>query len=217
MSPAMRANLPPLMAISAVCTASPCGRTMRVFLITRSHFFASAMSAHLFLEVRQQAAVPDDAHEERRHRLARKRLTAGAVLHLAALQMHFELVTLVDSPGLCANDGRQAKIDGVAVEQAGERLGDQSGYAQMLERFGRLLARGAGAEVAACDEDVSRLHLSRKGGRHRLQAMARDLLDAELHVAPGRDEVRVDVVAEDPGLHASMSLGSAMCPATAEA
>src|SRR4051812_36982149 len=176
MSPAMRANLPPLMAISAVCTASPCGRTMRVFLITRSHFFGSAMSAHLFLEVRQQAAVPDDADEERRHRLARKRLTAGAVLHLAALQMHFELVTLVDSPGLCANDGRQAKIDGVAVEQAGEPPGGQGRFAPVVGPFRPLVPAGGGRGGSGLRGDFPRPSPPPKRRRHRLQAMARDLL-----------------------------------------
>src|SRR5689334_12157770 len=37
------ANLPARMAMSASCTAWPCGRTTRAFLITRSHCLRSAM------------------------------------------------------------------------------------------------------------------------------------------------------------------------------
>src|SRR5260221_13470225 len=87
----------------------------------------------------------------------------------------------------------------------------------MLERLGRLLTRGAGAEVAAADHEIAALYRERKGGRERLHAVLCDLVDAELHVAAGHDGVGVDVVAEDPGLHAQSCRGSAMRPATAEA
>src|SRR5512138_3805360 len=43
MPPAMRANLPPLIAISALCTAWPCGRTTRTSLMSRSHCLVVAM------------------------------------------------------------------------------------------------------------------------------------------------------------------------------
>src|SRR6266850_4237294 len=87
----------------------------------------------------------------------------------------------------------------------------------MLERLGRLLAGRAGAEVAAGDDGVAGLHCRGERGRHGFKAMLGDFLDAELHVAARGDDVGVDVVAEDPGLHAIRSRGSAMCPATADA
>src|SRR5262249_10544905 len=111
----------------------------------------------------------------------------------------------------------QAEVERVAVEEAGERLGDQRRHAEVLERGGRLLARGAGAEGAAADHDVARLHAARGLGQHGLEAVHRDLVDSEFHVAPRRDHVGVDVVAQDPGPHCSSSRGSQMRPATAVA
>src|SRR5258706_15139492 len=87
----------------------------------------------------------------------------------------------------------------------------------MLERLGRLLTRGAGAEVAAADHEVAAFYRVRKGGLERVHAVLCDLVDTELHVAAGHDGVGVDVVAEDPGLHARSSRGAAMRPATADA
>src|SRR6185295_12799948 len=109
------------------------------------------------------------------------------------------------------------EVDGVAIEQTGERLCNQHGDAEMLQCLGRLLARRTDAEVAATDHGITRPHFRGKRRQHRREAVLGDLLDAELHVAAGGDDVGVDVVAEDPGLHASSSRGSAMCPATAEA
>src|SRR6185503_5564112 len=57
-----------------------------------------------------------------------------------------------------ADQGRQAKVERVAVEQAGEGLGDQGGDAEMLQCRRRLLAARAGAEVAAADHDVARFY-----------------------------------------------------------
>ena len=55
-----------------------------------------------------------------------------------------------------ADQRRQAEVERVAVEQAGEGLGDERRDAEMLERRGRLLARGAAAEIAAGDDEVAR-------------------------------------------------------------
>src|SRR5919198_2458401 len=87
----------------------------------------------------------------------------------------------------------------------------------MLERFRRLLARGASAKVAAGDEHIALFHRSGERRLDRFHAMPRDLVDAVLHVAPGRDDIGVDVVAEDPGSHCSMLRGSVMRPVTADA
>ena len=87
----------------------------------------------------------------------------------------------------------------------------------MPERRGGLLARGAGAEISSRHDDVSGPH--RRGERRidRFEAVLCDLLDRELHVAARSEHVRIDVVAEYPGPHASISRGSHTRPATADA
>ena len=74
-----------------------------------------------------------------------------------------------------------------------------------------------GQEVTVIGRVVSKGILPTRKGLRIFQAVLRDFLDAELHVAPGRDGVGVDVVAEHPGLHASMPRGSLILPVTAEA
>ena len=125
------------------------------------------------------------------------------------------------SPGgnIGQGQGRQAEIEGVAVEKAGERGRDHRGDAEVAQRLRGLLARGAGAEVASADDHVARPHLGGEARLDQLQAMPRDLLDAEFHVLARREHVGLEVVAEDPraAAHATNSLGSQIRPATAEA
>jgi len=71
--------------------------------------------------------------------------------------------------------------------------------AQVFQRSRGLLARGAGAEIPSADDDVARAHPGGKARIDRLQAVLRDLLDAELHVAPRREHVGGEIVAEYPG------------------
>src|SRR5439155_23898532 len=164
-----------------------------------------------------EAAVADELHQELRDRLALQRLARRAVTETAFFTINQYFVAGVDPFCLRADESRQPEIDRIPVEEAGERLGDQRRDAEVLQRLRRLLARGARAEVAAADDDVALAHAGSKGGINIFHAVARDFADVELEVAAGRDRIRVDVVAEDPGLHCSISRGSAMRPATAEA
>src|SRR5262245_7195695 len=211
----IRANRPPLIAMSAFWTAAASGRTTRTFRIRRSYFLSS--SAKTLLQVREEAAVAHDLHEVRRERLALQPFTGSEIRDLALLERNPKHVAIADAPGLAAHHGRQAEVERVAVEKARERFRHERGGARVLRRRGSLLARRAGAEVAAGDHDVSRLHRARELREQRLEAMRRDSLDAELHVPSGRDGVGTHVVAQHPGSHCSISRGSQMCPATAEA
>ena len=125
---------------------------------------------------------------------------------------------------------RQPEIEGVAVEDAGERSRHDRADAEMLERLRRLLARRAEAEIAPRDHEISGFDAGGKIGIDGFQAVRRQLLERPLHVAARRQRVGIDAVAEHPGAapaaargHAasgetpSRSRGSAMCPATAAA
>src|SRR5437762_1589254 len=96
----------------------------------------------------------------------------------------------------------------------------------MAQHLHGLLARGSRAEVAPAEHDVAGPHRGGEGGIDLFHAMAGDLVDAELHVGPWREQVGIDVVAEYPGatgilrsalIHASLSRGSAIRPAIADA
>src|ERR1043165_9927648 len=195
--------------------ASASGRTTRTFRISRSYFLPA--SAKPLLQVGEQSAVAHHLHEVRRNRLALQRFTGSEVRDFALFEINSKRVPVADAHRLGTDHSREAEVECVAVEEAGERFGDQRCHAKVLERGGRLLARGAGAEVAAADHDIARLHAARELGEHGLEAVHCDLVDAELHVAPRRDHVGVDVVAQHPGPHCSNSRGSQIRPATAVA
>src|SRR5438093_1883487 len=219
----MRANFSPPIAISASRGARSPGRTTRTFLMRRSYAIAaavlrrSALASQALFQMREQAAVSDDLQEERRHRLRGKRLAARAVVDAAGIEVHRDVVAGPNALRPRADKRREAEIDRIAVEEACVRFGDERGDAEMLERPGRLLARRTGAEVAAGDDDIAFAHARGEGRLQRVHAVAGDLVDAVLHVAAGRDDVRVDIVAEDPSVHCSIPRGSVMQPVTADA
>src|SRR5882762_10074269 len=175
----MRANFSPAMAISASRGAFSPGRTTRTFLMSRSYAIAavlrrSALGSQALFEMREQAAVAHDLHEERRNRLGGKRLAGRAVLDASGFRIDPNLVGCADALRLRADQRRQAEVDRVAVEQTRVRLGDERCDAQVLERFGRLLARGASAEVAAGDDDVAWLYRRCERRVYRFHAVPRD-------------------------------------------
>src|SRR3954471_9049276 len=152
----------------------------------------------------KETAIADDLQEEGGHRLGAQRFARRAVLDVARFEIDRDVVAGTDALRVAADYRREADVDGVAVEEAGERFGDERSDAEMLQRFRRLLARGAGAEVAAGYHHVAFAYARCEGGLHRFQAISRDFVDAVFHVATRRDYVRVHVVAEDPGSHCSM-------------
>src|SRR6266513_197442 len=167
--------------------------------------------------MRQQTAVAHHRHQMRRDGFAGERLAGAEVFDLPRLGVYAHPVPVPNPPRVIAYHCRKAEVEGVAVKEAGERLRDQGDDAEVLERRGRLLARGAGAEVASRHDDVTRPH---RGGERRVQcfeAVLGHLLDRELHVAARGEHVRIDVVAEYPRPHASISRGSHTRPATADA
>src|SRR6266404_2433380 len=218
----MRANFSPAMAISASRGALSPGRTTRTFLMSRSYAIGavlrrSAPGSQALFEVREQATVAHDLHEERWYRLRGERLAGGAVLDATGFGVDRHVVARADALRLRADKRRQAKVDGVAVEKARVGLGNERRDTQLFERLGRLLARGTGAEVAPGDHDVPLLYRRSERRVHRFHAVPRDLVDVVFHVAARRDGVRVDVVAEHPGSHCSIPRGSVMRPVTADA
>src|SRR5262245_14167573 len=154
----------------------------------------------------------------RRDRLAGERLARREVLDAASRRVEADRIPRVDAPRLRASEREQADVEAVAVEEAGEARRDHRGDAERLERSGGLLARRARPEVAAADDYVPLAHAGRKSGIDHLEAVFRDLLDAELHVLSRRQDVGVQVVAVDPRAAAHRSSrGSVMQPVTAAA
>src|SRR5687767_7951682 len=203
------ASSPACSAMSAVkASYTPAATRMRRSL---------SRSRKALLQMRDEAAVAHHLEQVRRNGFEGMRLPGGLIDHQRFFEVQAQPVAIADALGLCADERRQAEVERVAVEQAGKRFGDQRGHAEVLQRRGRLLARGARAKVAAGHHDVARFYLFWKFGKNRLEAMLRDVLDAELHVLARRDDVGIDVVAEHPGPHGSISLGSHTCPATAVA
>src|SRR2546423_459487 len=177
----------------------------------------SALASQAPFEMRKQSTVAHDLPEERRQRLRGARLAGRAGVDASGVEVDRVVVAFPDALRLPAVARRAAAIDRIALEQARVRFGDEGGDTEMLERFRRLLARRTGAEVAAGDDDIAFAHARGEGRIQRLQAVAGDLVDAVLHVAARRDGVRVDIVAQHPGLHCSIPRGSVMRPVTADA
>src|SRR5688500_12171890 len=174
-------------------------------------------SRKALLQMRDEAAVAHHLEQVRRNGFEGMRLPAGLVDQQRLFKVQAQPVAIADALGICADERRKAEVEGVAVEQAGERFGDQRSHPEVLQRCRGLFARGPRAKVAAGHHDVAGIHLFCKFGKNRLEAMLRDLLDAELHVLARRDDVGIDVVAEHPGPHFSISRGSHTWPAAAVA
>src|SRR5207302_2255280 len=125
-------------------------------------------------------------------------LAGAEVFDLTRLAVYSHPLPIPNPRRVIAYHCRKAEVEGVAVEKAGERLRDQGDDAEVLERRRRLLARGAGAEVAARHDDVTRSHRGGERRVHCFEAVLGHLLDRELHVAPRGEHIRIDVVAEYP-------------------
>src|SRR3954465_11038750 len=167
--------------------------------------------------MRKQAAVVDELHQEFGNRFALQRFTGRALCEPTRDGVQLDVITCAHAFRLGADEGAPAEVDRVAIEEPGERLGDERRYAEILQRLRCLLTRGAGAEVATADDDVALAYARSEAGIDRFHAVFCHLGDLELEIAAGRYGVRVDVVAEDPRPHCSMLRGSAMRPATADA
>src|SRR5688572_23603990 len=175
------ASSPACSAMSAVkASYTPAATRMRRSL---------SRSRKALLQMRDEAAVAHHLEQVRRDRLEGMGQTGGLVHNHGLLEIDLEPVAVADAFRFGAHQRRQAEVERVAVEQAGERFGDQRGHAELLERPGRLFARGPRAKVAAGDHDVAGFHLFCEFGKNRLEAMLRDVLDAELHVLARRDHV----------------------------
>ncbi len=105
--------------------------------------------------MRNQAAVFDHLNQMFRKRLAFERLTRCQVNHPARDGFDFQLVALVDSVGLPANERRQAEVQRVAIENAAERLRQHVTDTEGLQVLRRLLPGGADAEILSGNEHVA--------------------------------------------------------------
>src|SRR5207253_4130750 len=123
--------------------------------------------------------------------------------------------------GVRAHQGEEPEVDAVAEEDAREAPADQATDAGFEHGARHVLARGAGAEVLAHDQDRV---AAEPVAQRRVEALEEVLLhldrvlDAE--VRPGIEDVRVDVVARDDDAasladHDSTVAGSTVSPATA--
>jgi len=129
-------------------------------------------------------------------------------------------LALLQLGGMRAGQQQQAEVEGVAKKQAAERGRNHCRHAQVSQRTGGLLARGADAKVGAGGQHVACLHTCGKVRPHGLQAMLRNHVDAVLHVSARCQHIGVDVGAHAPHTrtaHASTSRGSVMRPRSAEA
>ena len=76
-----------------------------------------------------------------RYRFAAQLLAACVVMNQTGAGIDADTITGLDAIGLGTHQRRQAKVDGVAIEQSGERLRHQCRHPQMLECLRRLLTR----------------------------------------------------------------------------
>src|SRR5699024_1814627 len=84
----------------------------------------------------------------------------GAVIDHAAVEIHFHLVAVFDSPAcLSALDDGKSDVDGVSVKNPGKCLRDHTAYAGRLDGDGRMLSGGTAAEVLVGYDDVAFVHL----------------------------------------------------------
>ncbi len=105
--------------------------------------------------MRQQATVGDHRQQVLRQWLGFKGLAGGQVLDRASQGIDADFVAGVDASGLGADQGRQAVVQRVAVEDAGEGLRQHGADAQHLQILRRLFPGRADTEVIAGDEDVA--------------------------------------------------------------
>src|SRR5687768_16496830 len=135
------ASRPACSAMSAVkASYTPAATRMRRSL---------SRSRKALLQMRDEAAVAHHLEQVRRNGFEGMRLPGGLIDHQRFFEVQAEPVAIADALGLCADERRQAEVEAVAIEEAGERLGDQRGNPEVLQRRGRLFTRGACTKVAA--------------------------------------------------------------------
>ena len=149
--------------------------------------------------MRHQPAVRDHVEQELRERRGGERHAAGLVVDGAGGGIDAHEIAGADLVDLAAHQHRQAEIQRVAIEDAAIGARQHGGDAEMLERLGGLLARGADAKALAGDHHVARLHRAREIRIDGFQAMRGDGRDRMLHIDAGREHVGVDAVAVDEG------------------
>src|SRR4051812_21507668 len=123
------------------------------------------------LQVREQAAVAHHLRKMRRQRLAGDGFSRIDDADVPSLEIDFYFIARANLLRLRAEKRRQPQVERIAVEEPGEGFSEQGGYAELLQRGRRLLARRAGAEVAAADHHVAGLGLLGKISVDRFQAM----------------------------------------------
>src|SRR5687767_10654398 len=154
------ASSPACSAMSAVkASYTPSATRMRRSL---------SRSRKALLQMRDEAAVAHHLEQVRRNGFEGMRLPGGLIEQQRFFEVQAEPVAVADALGLCADERRQAEVERVAVEQAGERFGDQRSHPEVLQRRRRLLARGARAKVAAGDHNIAGSYLLGKLRKQRL-------------------------------------------------
>ena len=150
-----------------------------------------------FERVDEPARV-DDALDEGREGLRLKFLARRLVADDAEGKIAGDRVAFLDRfDGFGAFEDREPDVDGIAVEDAREGVGDDEGDAARLDGDGRVLARRAAAEVVFGDDDVALLHLVHEVLVDVLHAVEGELFGGRgVEIARGDDDVGIDVAAE---------------------
>src|SRR3972149_2234384 len=168
----------------------------------------------VLLDVGHQAPLLEDAGHRGRQGWERQGDALGPVDDLAAGEVQLEVVPLVDAVRV-HDDGGEADVNAVPVEDAGEGLREHRARPAHLDHDGGVLAGTPLPEVPAADDEVPRLGVGCEVRAGVLQRMFRELgqVRAQVVVPPRGDEVRGDVVPELPRApHQATSRGSVITP-----
>src|SRR5258705_63098 len=152
----------------------------------------------LFFEDGINAAAYHHGEEIFRDGLRMKHFSGSAVFHGEIGKRDFgDLAFLEGGRNAFALQREQAEIDGIAEEEAVDRIGDEAGDADIAQRARRGPAR-AGAVIAAADDEIAARHFvdpaRTVGGEH---CRGLFLFAARVNIAR-QHQISVDVVAEFP-------------------
>lgn len=145
----------------------------------------------------EQAALFDDVLNKGRKGLRLEGISSGQVGNDAGGEVHTQLIAGANllHRFVTFQDGK-ADIDGVAVENAGEAGGDDTGNAGRLDGDGGVFPGGAAAEVLLGHNDVAGLHFGDKVFVDVLHAVGRQLFVGRGVEIPGGDNyVGIHIVA----------------------
>src|SRR3989338_1832662 len=176
---------------------------------------------------RDQAARLQHIQQERRRWLCLQLPAGRLVDDLAALNLHAQDIAVAHLGGDSRTfEHRHPDLKAVAIESAGEALGDDAADLGLLHRLGGYRPPRGLSEVLSRHHDVARLHPGRELGVAGFQHVLEDLRPGfKNHIRPD-DPVRGNVVSELPAAAACLHrlppylrncLGSAIEPATAAA